>query len=100
MTPSRDGATVARRMPPDERSPARTDTRFAAIDDAVTLLKLLPPPADIAWPTETGDVEIVTDALQWLAAWAPAARASHRAHERAKRAAQHAARNGTRLGLH
>lgn len=83
-------------MPADDRSPARTDTRFAAIDDAVTLLKLLPAPWDIAWPDEQGDVEVVTDALQWLVAWAPAARSSLRAHERSRREAARVARNGTR----
>lgn len=75
-------------MPP----PSRTDTRFAAIDDAVTLLRMLPPVDDIAWPTEPGDNDTVTDGLRWLAEWAPAAKAAHRRHLAAQRTAARAAR--------
>jgi hypothetical protein len=70
-----------------EPSPSRTDTRFATIDDAVALLKLLPPVERIAWPLEPGDEQTVADALDWLAAWTPPARAAFRRQRRARRVA-------------
>jgi hypothetical protein len=70
----------------DPRSQSsRTDTRFTAIDDAVTLLKLLPPVERIAWPLEPGDDELVADALQWLARWAPRASVAFKAHRAEQR---------------
>lgn len=64
-------------------SPRRNDMRFAAIDDAVALLKLLPVVDDIVWPTDEGDVQVVADALSWLAGWAPRANAAFKRHRRA-----------------
>lgn len=82
---------------PEPQSSPRTDTRFAAIDDAVTLLKLLPPVDEIAWPLEMGDEDTVAVGLQWLADWAPRANAAHKRHAREQRAARRAAdRNGGR----
>lgn len=81
-------------MPEPQRSPARTDTRFAAIDDAVNLLQLLPPVEAIAWPAELGDEQTVAEGLQWLAEWAPRANAAHKRHRREQRAARR--QNGAR----
>lgn len=83
---------------PDPQSSPRTDTRFAAIDDAVALLQLLPPVDEIAWPLELGDEETVAAGLQWLAEWAPRANGAHKRHMRERRAARRAtSRNGRRL---
>lgn len=75
----------------EPRPPSRTDTRFATIDDAVALLNLLPPVDRIAWPVEPGDEQVVAEALDWLADWAPAARAAFKQHRRDVR---RAARDG------
>lgn len=56
------------------------DTRFAVIEDAVALLQMLPAPADIAWPTDAGDLEALDDALAWIRDWLPKARAAHKEH--------------------
>jgi hypothetical protein len=63
--------------------PSRADTRFATIDDAVALLKLLPPDVEtIAWPVDEGDIQVVGDALSWLARWAPRANSAFKSYRR------------------
>ena len=61
---------------------AGTDTRFAVIEDAVALLQMLPAPAEIAWPSDPGDLQALDEALAWLATWLPATRAARRQHKR------------------
>jgi hypothetical protein len=79
----------------DPRPPERIDTRFTTIDDAVTLLGLLPPVERIAWPEEPGDEQVIADALAWLTAWAPQANRAFKLHLRERR---RAAANGASTG--
>ena len=65
------------------------DIRFGVVEDAVTLLQMLPRLDEIVWPTEEGDVEAVAEWLKWLAAWAPPANAAFKRHRRELRASSH-----------
>lgn len=67
---------------PEPIDPARVDMRFELIEDAEAVLRMLPPPERIAWPTEEGDLEAVGEALAWLSHWLPRAKASLKAHKR------------------
>lgn len=62
-----------------------TDTRFAVIEDAADLLKMLPAAEQIVWPREAGDVAAVEEALRSIADRLPHVRASLRRHKRAMR---------------
>jgi hypothetical protein len=72
--------------------PSRADTRFANIDDAVALLKLLPDVERIAWPVDEGDIQVVGDALSWLAHWSPKANAAFKSYRRDARSVARADR--------
>lgn len=72
--------------------PFGRDTRFAAIEDAAALLRLLPAAEQIAWPVDAGDVEAVDESLRFIAAWLQPARASWRLHKREQAAAKKARR--------
>lgn len=62
--------------------PPRKDMRFAELEDVLSILRNWPDPSAILWPVdERGDVEMVEEALQWLDAWLPKAKASWRAHK-------------------
>ena len=61
---------------------AHPDTRFAVIEDAAALLRMLPPPEQIAWPAEAGDQAAVDESVAFIAAWLPRVKASRRAHRR------------------
>lgn len=62
--------------------PPRKDMRFAEIEDVLSILQNWPDPSVILWPVdERGDVEMVEEALAWLDAWLPKAKASWRAHK-------------------
>lgn len=65
---------------PDGAQHASSDTRFELIDDAVALLRLLPDPDEIVFPEEAGDLDVVTDALAWMADWLPRTRAALKRH--------------------
>lgn len=58
------------------------DLRFAVIEDAAALLRMLPPVEGVIWPTDQGDMDAVDEALAFMAAWLPKARAAHREHRR------------------
>ncbi len=73
---------------------ARQDTRFELIENAEALLRMLPAPERITWPTEAGDLEAVDESLAWLSDWLPRVKASRKLHQQAMRAA--AMGNGTR----
>jgi len=62
------------------------DLRFAIIEDAADLLRMLPDPERVAWPCDEGDMAAIDDALAWLAAWVPKARAAHKEHRRVVKA--------------
>ena len=68
------------------------DTRFAAIEDAAALLRLLPAAEHIAWPVDAGDVAAVDEALRLIAVWLPPARRSWSLHKREQAAARKASR--------
>lgn len=59
-----------------------TDTRFAVVEDAADLLRMLPPAERIVWPVEAGDVAAVEEALRWMTVQLPLVRASLRSHKR------------------
>jgi hypothetical protein len=61
------------------------DMRFALIEDAADMLKMLPAPAEIAWPSDPGDIDAAEKALRYMTATLPGVRASLRAHKRALR---------------
>lgn len=80
-TPSqvREVVRVPEAMP---EPPPRKDMRFAEIEDVLSILQNWPDPSAIYWPVdELGDVEMVEEALRWLEAWLPKAKASWRAHK-------------------
>ncbi len=62
------------------------DLRFAIIEDAADLLRMLPDPERVAWPCDEGDMDAIDDALKWMAAWVPKARAAHKEHRRVVKA--------------
>jgi hypothetical protein len=62
--------------------PRGPDTRFAVIEDAADLLKMLPAAENIVWPTDPGDQQAVDEALQWLSAWLPRVKAARRLQRR------------------
>jgi hypothetical protein len=61
------------------------DLRFAHIEEGVQILKMLPAPGRIAWPTDEGDLEVVGEAVEWLARFAPALARAWREHRRERR---------------
>ncbi len=73
---------------------ARQDTRFELIENAEAILRMLPAPERIAWPTEPGDLEAIDEALAWLSDWLPRAKASRKLHAQTMKAAAMA--NGAR----
>ncbi len=60
----------------------REDVRYAVIEDAADLLKMLPPADRIVWPSEPGDVAAVDEALRWLKTAVPELRRAWRLHKR------------------
>lgn len=75
------------------------DLRFALVEDAAALLKLLPPSGRIVWPTEAGDMEALDEAFADIAAVLPGAKAAYREHKRevkARAALRLAMANGPR----
>jgi hypothetical protein len=77
---------------------AGPDLRFALIEDIAALVKLLPAPDLIVWPTEPGDLEALDQAFAAIGIL-PKVRASFAEHKRAtkaRRALQAAMVNGTR----
>lgn len=79
-TPTAAQVREIRSPAPDTVQHTSSDTRFELIDDAVTLLRLLPDPDAIAFPGEPGDLDVVTDALAWMGEWLPKARAALKRH--------------------
>lgn len=61
---------------------AADDLRFEHITDAVQVLRMLPAPERIVWPTDPGDIEEVGEAVEWLADFAPRLRRAWREHRR------------------
>lgn len=64
------------------------DLRFGVIEDAATLLEMLPPIERIVWPTDPGDLDAVGEALAFIARWAPEANRTFKRRRRELRAAQ------------
>lgn len=65
------------------------DVRFQQIEDAVALLQLLPDATQIVFPDDSGDVEAIAEAIEWLHVFEPQLRREWRRHLQALR--QHAA---------
>jgi hypothetical protein len=61
------------------------DLRFAHIEEATQLLRMLPPPDRIVWPSERGDVEAVGESIDWLAKNVPAIARAWREDQRSRR---------------
>jgi hypothetical protein len=61
------------------------DLRFAHIEEGVQILRMLPAPGRIVWPTDEGDLEVVGEAVEWLARFAPALARAWREHRRERR---------------
>lgn len=59
--------------PPAPTAPkvAGEDARFELIEDAVSLLKMLPAPEQLVFPEDPGDVEAIGEAIEWFAKWTP-----------------------------
>lgn len=61
------------------------DLRFAMIEDAVQMLKILPAPEECPFPTSRGDVASLDEAIKWLRQWTPRLDRAWRRHKRALR---------------
>ncbi len=78
----REVVRVPEDAPEPPAPPPRKDMRFVELEDVLSILQNFPDPSAILWPVdEQGDVEMVEEALAWIDAWLPKAKASWRAHK-------------------
>jgi hypothetical protein len=62
---------------------AQNDSRFEAIEDAVSLLQAIPMPEQLPLPTEPGDIEALGESIEWLEGWLPRLSAAWKRHRSA-----------------
>lgn len=79
--------TPAEASPPPAPVPVDgpEDLRFAYIEEGVQILQMLPAADRVVWPTEDGDLEVVGEAVEWLAKFAPQLARAWREHRRSQR---------------
>lgn len=61
------------------------DERFQLIEDAVSLLRTLPDPEQLAFPSEAGDIEAIGEAVDWLREFTPKLARAWKQHKAATR---------------
>jgi hypothetical protein len=76
-------AAALRLAPPPAADPS--DTRFQAIEDAVSLLQVLPDIEECPFPVDEGDIEAIGEAVAWLVEWTPRLSRAWKAHVAATR---------------
>lgn len=71
--------------PASSSAPKGQDARFELIEDAVSLLRMLPSPDDMAFPLDPGDVESIGEAIDFLREFTPKLARAWKQHQAATR---------------